>query len=374
MKRRSSKSPSRADIAREARVSLATASLALNNHPRVTPRTKLRVVEAAARLGYVPNQAARRLIRSRFAPANDPFDQVGFLFMDPMRHELDGVYLSMLRGAERELSRLGAAMVFSRVQDDGDRAKVARLVRAGWVDAWLVIGDVDDATLDLVQADHRPCVVLGGHRCKRPVHGVDVDFLATGRVAVQHLAGLGHRRIGYLGGSMRHAYQHEMLRGFQEAVKQLGLDDDASLIQTVSSRDREPQMERLNQLMALRPLPTAIFGAEVNYGFTIIELLRQREVQVPGEISVMGCEIDGRPRTQPGFARIETPFLEVGRAGASMLRETAMRPDGRPRQARVSPAVVEGWSCGQHKPRETFGDESDSKSVSAESSRKENAS
>ena len=66
-------------MARAAGVSLATTAHALNNHPRVALRTRQRIAEIAAQLGYIPNHAARRLIRSRYTGRNTSFDQVGFI-------------------------------------------------------------------------------------------------------------------------------------------------------------------------------------------------------------------------------------------------------------------------------------------------------
>jgi len=340
------------DIARAARVSVATASLALNNHHRVADRTKLRVLEAATRLGYVPNQAARRLARSRFARETNPFDQVGFVFFDRHGSELDGVYLSMLRGTEHQLSSFGAAMTFVRVATEADRNKVARLVKAGWVDGWLLTGMVDDDALRLVHRPGHPCVVLGGHQCAKAVHSSDIDFVASGKLAVQHLASLGHRRIGFIGGSMLYAYQQDTLRGFRTAVREWGLDADDTLVQTLENKTPSPVIDRLSALLALRPMPTAIVTGELTYAATVLDLLRQYELQVPGEISVLGCQLESKTSATPNIARVEQPFIEVGRAGASLLREIAGSPDSPPRRALISPVVVEGWSCGQPR-RET---------------------
>ncbi len=333
------------EIARTARVSVTTASLALNNHPRVSARTKLRVMQAASTVGYVPNHAARRLARARFQKETDPFDQVGFVFFDRMGSELDGVYLAMLRGAEHQLSKCGAALTFLRVTNEEDREKVARLVKAGWVDGWLVVGDVDDRALELVEASRQSCVVVGGHRCTRPVHCVDVNFTSVGKLAAQHLASLGHRRVSYIGGSMQYEYQWEMLNAFRSAAGELGLDPDEQLIQYSREGQARTCADKVRATLALRPLPTAMVTAEHDYAVPALEVLRQYELQVPGEMSLLGCQIESRTASMPNLTRVEQCFTEVGRAGASLLREIAAQPRTPARQVRISPNLVEKLTC-----------------------------
>src|SRR5690606_29931552 len=75
-----------------------------------------------------------------------------------------------------------------------------------------------------------PFVIVGDHRCTKPVHSVNVDHVAAASMSVRHLAALGHRRIAYVVGNMAHVFQKEMLQGYRQAVEELGLDDDPRLI------------------------------------------------------------------------------------------------------------------------------------------------
>jgi LacI family transcriptional regulator len=128
---------SQRDVARAAQVSVATVSLALNNHPRVSRKTCLRVAEIASQLGYVPNQAARRLAQTRFRrEPKTSFDQVGFIYLEPAGAgpgALAGSCLAAMSGAEHELARLGAALLFVRLTGAKQWDKVDRLrARREW--------------------------------------------------------------------------------------------------------------------------------------------------------------------------------------------------------------------------------------------------
>lgn len=336
----------RLDVARVAGVSLATASLALNNHPRVAHTTKKRVAAAATRLGFVANRAARRLIRTRFASRDTSFDQVGFIYIDRSSAGLDPSCLALLRGAEHELFELGAALVFLRVAEAGHWEKVARLVRAGGVDGWLVAGHVDDEVAHRLQVWDQRFVVLGDHRCKQPIHHVDIDEPAVGRLAVEHLAALGHRRIGFICGSMTYVYQTATLDGFCKAIHELRLDADESLIQ-FTGKSSDPTVDgMIERLLKQEEPPTAIFSAEPAWSADAVRALRVLELQVPKDISLVGCEIDTLASSTPKITRIEVPISQLGHEGAHVLRKVVSGPPRFPILARISPSLVKGWSCG----------------------------
>lgn len=318
----------------------------MSNHPRVANRTKLRVIEAANRLGYVPNHAARRLVRSRLTQRKEAFDQVGFICFDKVRPRVDMPTASILCGVEQEVASYEAAVIFLRVSRESGSEKIKRLLQAGWVDGWLLEGLVQADMLALLQSPRLPCVILGGHRCRQPVHSVDVDYRAVGRLAAEHLASLGHRRVACVTGSMRHPYQWDVWNGFRTGVRELGLDDDEALFETADPRVHEPMHERLRRVLALGSRPTAIFTAEPGFAGSALEILHQASIEAPRDISLLGCELDGGYCSVPGLARVELPLGEVGRGGASLLHELVRKGAMPARQVLIVPGVVTDSSCG----------------------------
>jgi len=353
-------------VARAAGVSPTTASLALNHHPRVALRTQQRIAETAARLGFVANHLARRLARSRSDSRSTSFDQIGLIYLPGADIHVDRVCLAMMSGAEHELSKLHASLTFVRVNEQGDWKKVERLMRAGVVDGWLLVGALNDEVLNRLKAaqlfqarsasqaraarggkDRVPCVTLGDHRCAQPVHCVNVDNAAAGRLAAQHLASLGHRRIAFLGGDMQFVYQEQTLAGFRATVKELGLDDDERLIGNASLWNA-PNAELIIEWLR-NTGPTAVFTPEFDWASEMCRILKQTRVQVPKEISLLAYEpVSPTARAHP-FARIELPMDEVGKQGAMLLHQMVLDPRGEPREIKIPPLLIEGWSTGQCK-------------------------
>lgn len=343
--------PSLEAIAKAARVSIATASLALNDHARVADRTKIRVREAAAKLDYIPNQAARRLARGA-GRRRRAIEQVGFIIFDRHWHER-GVaesYLALMRGVEQELATHDATMLFLRVGSEQEYSKVSRLIRAGRVDAWLVTGTVDESALEIVSDDRTPFVVLGTHSSSRVVHTVDVNFYDIGKIAVEHIAALGHRRIGFVGSSMRLKYQRSVLSGFRDTVAALGLDGADELISTNEGHPSDRPLEpRIDALLNLPRKPTAIFSGEPGQVAHIADLFRFRGLRVPEDFSLVGSLLAPAAPAISGalspLARVEYPLVEVGRAGASLLREVVEQGETAPRQIQITPSFFPGRSC-----------------------------
>jgi LacI family transcriptional regulator len=334
------------DIARRLGISQPAVVYALSENPRlsqkVRPETRQRVLDTAKQLGYVPNHAARRLIRGRFRKSADQFDQVGLITILRVDDFLDPICHAMMAGAERELSKHHASLTFVRVLDSGDWSKVERLARAGGVDGWLLYGVVDDEVLDRLKPAKLPFVVLGDHRCTQPVPCANVDNFAAGRLAVQHLASLGHRRIGFLSGGAEHLYERQTLDGFREALKEFGLDEDERLIGYRSWTD-DPAKQMVEWLRNSGSMPSAVFTPELDLAPTVRVAFKAAQIEVPQDISLLGYECFSLATKRESFTRIELPVAEVGRKGALLLHRLASGQRAES-EINISPSLIEGRS------------------------------
>jgi DNA-binding LacI/PurR family transcriptional regulator len=332
---------------------------------KLSPKTRQRILDAVERMGYVPHHAASRLARVRAASATrrapTMLEHVAMICQVLPTQAVDPTCLAMMGGAELELSTMNATLSFVRVSREEDWQKVKRLARAGAVDGWLLYGTIDDQTISHLKqggAGTLPHVILGNHRCSRTrVPFVDIDSRAVGRLAAEHLARLGHRRIGYLHGNMQYDYQQRTMAGFREAVKEFGLDEDERLFDDQRQWLRgnvDPSMQWLRATNA-----TALFTPEFDCAAAVCGVLRQARVEVPAEVSVLACEdASGAARNQ-NLARIEESMEEIGRRGATLLRELASNR-ALPRdqqQIKVEPALVKGWSTGVLRTANRMGDE-----------------
>jgi|GEM_PF-2308876 len=340
---------SQLEVAKAAGVSPSTASLALNNHPRVSAKTTLHVQTVARRLGYVANHAARQLIRSRFGitAGSDP-RQIGVMscYGDAGPGPLGSTYLAFLNGVEQAVSKCNGFLVFLRQTEGRPSPRLADLTRSGTVEGWIAFGQVNDKYADALNRLERPWVVLGDHHCTLPVHQVTMDFEMMGRLAVRHLVELGHRRIAFVGSFTSFPYQREILSGYRKGISDAGLDSDPALVVTRPHFNAPPgevdaAMERLWKLPSR---PTAVVYGEPGESELALAWCGRQGISVPEDLSLVFCEsADSLPFVED-ICRVEASAIETGSAAASLLAEVAGQADVPTRRVLVTPRVVPGWS------------------------------
>ena len=185
-----------AEIARRSGVSKGAVSYVLNNRPGVSDATRERVLRIAAELEWVPNRAARVLSGSRT-------DTIGLVVTrTPATLGHEPFYMEFIAGIESVLSRQSCALLLQVVPDLG---AAATTYQQWWAERrvdGMIMTDVrvDDPRLPLLQGLGMPVVVVGDPSLAGGLPYVCTDDAAAVRAAVDHLAGLGHRRIARVAG------------------------------------------------------------------------------------------------------------------------------------------------------------------------------
>jgi DNA-binding LacI/PurR family transcriptional regulator len=179
-------------LAHELGLSTGTVSRALNNVPGVHIKTRQRVLEAAQRLGYEPNQAARTLALGQTR-------SVGFMIdLDPdTAANGDNFFMGVFDGVQSVLTPLGLDLLVLPCPSKQHRfAFLDRLVARRLVDGMILSGtETEDPRIDLLQSARLPFVALGRSAAKTPFSWVDLDFESFAESTVDRLVAGGHRRI-----------------------------------------------------------------------------------------------------------------------------------------------------------------------------------
>ena len=206
------------DVARAAGVSTSTVSYVLSGKRPISAATRLRVERSIRDLAYRPHAGARALASSRT-------NVIGL--MAPLRVDVNvSVIMQFVTGV------VTAARTFDHdvlllTQDDA--TGLERVADGSMVDALIMMDiEADDPRVPVLVGLRQPAVLIGLPRDSAGLSCVDLDFDAAGRVAVRHLASLGHRRIALIGSPRavleRHtSYADRMLRGFTAETRELGL-------------------------------------------------------------------------------------------------------------------------------------------------------
>lgn len=334
---------SKDSIAKACGVNLTTVTLALNHHPRVAEKTRVRIAETARRLGYEPNQAARNLVRRRYGRYTRLVERVGLVLYSEADEMLKTVYLAFLLGMEKRVAELGGTLVFLRETPGAADSRLLGLARAGTVDGLVLVGDVNNAAVHHARATKVPFVVLGDHHGTLPVHQTTGDFRASGRQAVRYLAELGHRHIGLVGGALGFVYQQETHQGALEAVTAYGLSSRTAYMH--EGERCTPLPELLNAMLGATPTPTALVVVEPGLATAVMAELARRGTTVPEQLSVVFCAQSDAVPIVPDSAHVDLSMAAVAAASMGQLQQLAAEPDLPAKPCLLAPRLLEGWSA-----------------------------
>lgn len=317
------------DVARLAGVSPALVSIVLNDRPGASPETRARVRRAAEELGYRPDAHAALLRRHRARLLGVSFSVQSAFHGDL----LPGIYAAAeASGYEVALSGWTA--------DRGEERAVQALLTFR-CDALLLLGsELPEARLaDL--AGRMPVVVVG-RRLTRPVaDAVRTDDAAGMRLAVEYLAGLGHRAITHVDGGAN-VKARDRVDGYEAAMRSLGMAAEVEVVpggQTV-----EDGVEAGRRLVATPGRRTAIVAYDDDCAWGLMSVLDAAGVAVPGALSLVGFDGSRLSRLTPlaGLTTVRQDAASL--AGLAVERAVGWIEKGRAddHESVLAPSLIVG--------------------------------
>ncbi|MFL6201334.1 MAG: LacI family DNA-binding transcriptional regulator [Thermoanaerobaculia bacterium] len=325
------------EVAREAHVSVATVSRVLNEKGPVRDETRQRILEAAARLGYSPNAAARSLSTRKTGT-------IGVLLPD-----LYGEFFSeVIRGLDLAARRSGYHLLVS--SSHSDRSEVEAVLRAlrGRVDGLIVMSPEADArTLQANLPASLPIVLLNARAEKSAFDSIHIDNYGGAAAMVRHLAGAGHRRIAHVKGPLENNDALERLAGYRDALKSK-FGDGMEPVELEGDFSEESGDRAGREILGMSPRPDAVFAANDGMAIGLLHAFQKAGVKVPEEIAVAG--FDDIPIARfltPPLTTVGVAIADLGARAIQRLLQVMERGDALESQHEVLPTtlVVRG-SCG----------------------------
>ncbi|HEY8867990.1 MAG TPA: LacI family DNA-binding transcriptional regulator [Candidatus Limnocylindrales bacterium] len=301
-----------ADVARRAGVSTATVSRALSGVGRARPETLARVRDAARELGYRPSSVAQSL---KFRTTRT----LGLIITDIE----NPFFPQLVRAVEDAAVAEGYAVFLCNAADDVDR-------EAGYLEL-LVDRRVDGVVIAASSLGGRHREWLAGApipvvlvNCSAPgveLPSISSDNRAGGRMAVEHLLALGHRRIGHITATTRHTDAPDRLQGARDALSAAGMDGKALPVAMsdagVAGGERAAG-ELLDQGTGL----TAIFTYNDLTAIGAMRAVRARGLRVPQDVSIVGFDdIDLASFVDPPLTTVAQSTGAMGRWAVERLTE-----------------------------------------------------
>ncbi|MBB5209542.1 LacI family DNA-binding transcriptional regulator [Chiayiivirga flava] len=309
------------DVAKAARVSVASVSRAMNNHESVSDAVRERVTAAARELHYVPHSAARSLITRRT-------QTIGVLLPD-----LHGEFFSeLIRGIDQAARRAGMHMLVSSSHGDSEEAVAAIRTMRGRVDGLLLMSPhIDAGVLHEHLPAALPVVLMNTPLDTGDYDAITIDNYWGAHAMVRHLVQRGHRRIALIAGPDRNFDAQERLRGYREALAEL-LPDTRE--QVVAGDFSEEAGYRAGQLLlAQHALPDAIFAANDMMAIGCLFALNEAGVVVPRDVALAGFDDIPIARfVSPPLTTVRVRIADLGQQAFERLM-AALQPDDAHRTA-----------------------------------------
>jgi LacI family transcriptional regulator len=294
------------DVAALAGVSPATVSRVLNDDQRVAEELRVRVVDAAGRLGYRPNGQARSL-RTKATKV------LGLIISDIQ----NPFFTALVRGVEDAASRRDFSVVLANADEDLAKERRYLEVTAAERMAGVILSpaSTNHTRVDLLLQQGIPVVVIDRRIRSAEVDSVIVNNQKAARAAVEHLIEAGARRIGVIAGPSDISTATDRLAGYRAAINAAGLPD--LVVRGDFRIDGGEAAAR--DLLARDPRPDALFVTNNLMMVGALRALAEAGLSTPEDMLVAGFDEMSWAGLAPPLTLIEQPTYDIGRHAAELL-------------------------------------------------------
>lgn len=301
------------DLAKMANVSVATVSMVLNENPRISRATQLKVQRLIERTGYKPNRIAQSL--------SSKYTRVIAIMLPALRHAFADAYFGeLISGVCDRAGKLGHKVMLESAKPEflKDKRHV-ELFERRFVDGVLLLGfnDRHGWLSELVDRGY-PVVSANNYLPDLGIGHVTCDYRSGAEQIMNYLVQLGHRKIGLICGAPETATQRDMIEVFQA---KLGLSSSSTWIE--DGRFTEAGgAAAAERLLDRHPDLTAIFGGNDKMAVGALYYLGRRGLRCPDDVSVTGFDdIQHTAYVNPALTTVHVPLYEAGAQACERLIE-----------------------------------------------------
>ncbi len=329
--------PNILEVAKLAGVSPATVSRVLHNYPHIRDELRSKVLEAIASLGYEPNRVAQRLRATHSHLIGMIVTDITNPFFNTIMASIENVFFNK-----------GFSLLMSNTASDPEKELAYLSMMENEGVAGLVIATTSenvDAVAKLADKG-LPIVIIDRRMTKGKVDMVLSDNVEGAFSAVEHLIGLGHTRIGHIGGPLRLTSGRERYQGYQQAMMQAGLPIEDGWVRFGDHRHQSGYEQTL-ELLNSNPSLTALFIENNMMTLGALNAIHDCNRRIPDDIAVVG--FDDMPwavSLNPPLTTVAQATYEIGTRVATRLLERIEQPDLAPRTDIVPTTLIVRASSG----------------------------
>lgn len=299
-------------LAKQLGLSISTVSRALNDSYDISPSTKQKVLEVAARLNYQPNPHASSLRRHK--------SKTIAVVVPEIANNFFALAINGIQSAAREKGY--HVLIYVTNENDKIEDESLNHLRNGRVDGLLISVSnktIVDDTLYKIQQEGIPVVFFDRVRDDFQSAKVTTDDSDSGFKATEHLIEQGCKRIAYLQISSKLSIGMNRMNGYQEAIRKHNLPADNNLIIDCVD-DREENYRKIKTLLESNNRPDAIFASVEHLAITSYLVCKDLKLDIPKDVKVISfSNLETASLLNPSLTTITQPAFDIGKQAASIL-------------------------------------------------------
>nr|WP_236790546.1 LacI family DNA-binding transcriptional regulator [Amycolatopsis sp. GM8] len=329
--------PTQRDIAELAGVSITTVSHVVNGTRAVAPETKAAVLAAVEKTGYTGDAIARSLVTGGTRSIGVAIS----LLANPY-------FAALMQAVEREAASAGYTVLLADTHDTvATEQDTVRTLRSRRVEGLLLTPAPGDGPVinELVSLGV-PVVLVDRLTTRTDVDQVGAENIQSTSALTEHLASLGHRRIGLVSGAPGLSTSEERTLGYRLGLGRGGLSWSPELVVTGHS-SKDGGAAALRELMELSEPPTGLVVANDAMMVGVLHEARRRGLRVGREFAVAGYDdAEWADLVDPPLTTMAQPTEEIGRQAVRLLLARITNPDRPAETVRLPPHLMHRHSCG----------------------------
>ncbi len=328
------------DVAKEAGVSTATVSAVLNKRPHLRPSTRLKVLEAVEKLGYIPSQTARDLVKQdskRFGGRITGNIGIVYLKATPGDSFSDNpFYYAVFEGISAETESVNEGLLFSSVEILHDSMSLPKMIRDHQVDGLILIGNIEgNGPAIHALSKTFPLILVSRYVKGEDFDCVVADNMGGARKAVRHLIEMGYEEIGFISPPLSNTCYYERYHGFKAALEELGLGYREDLVEIGDTEGDSWIRSYLARVRSRSSSPAlGVFAANDVVAMKAIKEAREAGLEMPRDLGLIG--FDDLPlgtHTTPTLTTMRVPKVTMGKMAVQKLLERVRK--GAPSVGRI---------------------------------------
>jgi LacI family transcriptional regulator len=315
--------PTIRDVAKKAGLSLSTISLVLNNKGYVSDEKKQKVISIIKDLDYHPKRSARGL-------ASKLSGNIGFILTEDHFSQSEPFYTRIFLGTEFEARKHNYYILLTTVGKNIKKSsEVPRFFLEQNVDGVIIAGKIGSSWIEYINSKHIP-LLLVDYVAPR-VSNIIIDNRSGAGLVIQHFLDNGHKKIGFIGGDIRHPSIHERFTEYQNVLLAAGISPseqwcDIEQLNTTQANGYEGAKKIFN---GNDNTPTAIFAANDAMAIGCMQYLKENGFKIPQDIAIAGFDnIEAGLHVEPCLTTVNVHREEMGALAVRRIVEMVKEKSG----------------------------------------------